>query len=107
MDFGKYIPEKELPVFMAWLVTRRPRIQAMIKRYPPTCYRLLDRPGHYWLHAWLEDGTVMLIEGRDSKWPGVAVFDIPAENLERCDCGDWQEPTARQRARVRERIAAL
>jgi hypothetical protein len=37
--------------------------------------------------------TVKILHGADSFLPGMLVFGHPPEDLVRCGCGKWQEPT--------------
>ena len=73
----------------AWIASRPPAIQAMIRRWPPDRWYWLDPPGQYAvLISYGEDETVrVLVSGRHNK--GVArdreVCGVDPNNLTECD----------------------
>ena len=91
-EFYKTYPA---PDVREWFDSRPKRVQEIILRYPPSCYRSTENPGHYLIYSYdepLDDGpiTVTVIHGRDSFLPGVTVFGVSLNSLLWCDCGNWE-----------------
>lgn len=77
----------------AWMASRPKRVQAAIKRYPPTnCYKAKDNPGHYELYSYEEPKnkrspiTVKIIHLWDSYLPNTVVFGVNPKTLIPCGC---------------------
>lgn len=59
--------------FETWVASRPPKIQEMIRKYPPrTPYRLNDDDDEYYIYSYSEDGTVTLTRVCD----GVPLWNV-------------------------------
>lgn len=95
--------------FEAWIEGRPAAIQSLALQCPgTTCYQMTDNKGHYAIIGYGHNGTLKIVHGRDSYWPGQGVFGVKPEQMVRCGCGLWQPPTKEQMAeRKSEAQAAM
>jgi hypothetical protein len=76
------------------------RLMEAMCNLPATCYRMKGNDGHYRIKGLDADAdghvTVQLIHGRDSYMPGVFVYGVETDELQRCACGRWEKPLPEQ-----------
>lgn len=93
-DIVKLTPE-QLAEYEAWVASRPPVIQEMVKTHPPTkLYRLEDTGQRVTISGYSEDGTVkVIVEGRyNAVMFDRQVFGIPLSALTECELPEVGEP---------------
>jgi hypothetical protein len=77
-----------------------------------TCYKM-PHGEHVWIQAydWKLSTPpqlwVTVLQGRDSRYPGLAHSKVPVEKLTHCDCGKWGTPTKEQGEQSQARYIEL